>query len=486
MAALRDRKRTWLVTGSAGFIGSQLVEHLLRHGQQVVSLDNFATGHRANLEEVERCRRPAGLAAAPLHRGEHRRSGRLPRSLPRRRHRAAPAALGSVPRSIADPVPTHQTNVTGFVNMLVAAREAKAQRFVYASSARSTATTHAAQGGRHHRRAALALRREQAGERDVRRCLRALLRHAGVGLRYFNVFGARQDPEGAYAAVIPRWIRAILTGEPVEVNGDGETSRDFCYIANVVQANLLAALTDEPRALNEVYNIAVGREHLAQPPARDPAHAARGARPAGAVPAHLPAVPRRRRAPLARRHLARTPSASGYAPDPYARKRAQGGPAVVPEAIRRRASLAALSLAAAAAMTAAADGGAPATIAQVKASIVAVGTFERLRNPQFSFAGTGFVVGDGLLVATNDHVVPKTLNNERGEAIAVAIPAADRTVQIRAARRVASDAGSDLVLLGIDGKPLPALALGDAQAVAKASGISSRDFRSARCSASSR
>ena len=138
---------------------------------------------------------------------------------------------------------------------------------------------------------------------------------------------------------------------------------------------------------------------------------------------------------------------------------------MVPEAIRRRASLAALSLAAAAAMTAAADGGAPATIAQVKASIVAVGTFERLRNPQFSFAGTGFVVGDGLLVATNEHVVPRTLNNDRGESIAVAIPAADSTVQIRPARRAAADGASDLALLRIEGKPLPALTLGDAQAV---------------------
>ena len=141
---------------------------------------------------------------------------------------------------------------------------------------------------------------------------------------------------------------------------------------------------------------------------------------------------------------------------------------MVREAIRRRASLAALSLAAAAAMTAAADGGAPATIAQVKASIVAVGTFERLRNPQFSFAGTGFVIGDGLLVATNDHVVPKTLSS--GEVIAVAIPAADTTVQIRAARRAAADAGSDLALLRIDGKPLPALALGDTQAVREGDG----------------
>jgi S1-C subfamily serine protease len=138
---------------------------------------------------------------------------------------------------------------------------------------------------------------------------------------------------------------------------------------------------------------------------------------------------------------------------------------VVPEAIRSYAGVAALSLAAAAATPVAADGGAPGTIARIKASIVAVGTFERLRNPQFSFAGTGFIVGDGLLVATNDHVVPKTLNNERGEAIAVAIPAADSMVQIRTARRVASNAASDLAVLRIDGEPLPALVLGDAQAV---------------------
>jgi serine protease Do len=143
---------------------------------------------------------------------------------------------------------------------------------------------------------------------------------------------------------------------------------------------------------------------------------------------------------------------------------------VVPEAIRSCAGLAALSLAAAAATPVAAEGGAPATIARIKASIVAVGTYERLRNPQFSFAGTGFVVGDGLLVATNDHVVPKTLNNEREESIAVAIPGAGSMVQIRAARRLASDAASDLALLRIDGTPLPALALGDAQAVREGEG----------------
>jgi UDP-N-acetylglucosamine 4-epimerase len=258
-AMLAGRKRTWLVTGSAGFIGSQLLEHLLRYGQQVVSLDSFATGHRANLEEVER-------AVGPQAWRQHRfiEASIVDPAACREACRGVDivlhqAALGSVPRSIADPVPTHQTNVTGFVNMLVAARDAKVRRFVYASSSSiygDDATLPKVEGKTGEPLSPYAASK-QANEMyaDVfARCYGIQT----VGLRYFNVFGARQDPEGAYAAVIPRWIRAIMTGEPLEVNGDGETSRDFCYIANVVQANLLAALTDEPRALNEVYNIAVG------------------------------------------------------------------------------------------------------------------------------------------------------------------------------------------------------------------------------------
>jgi UDP-N-acetylglucosamine 4-epimerase len=263
MAPLKDliagRKRTWLVTGSAGFIGSQLLERLLRLGQQVVSLDNFATGHRANLEEVERL---VGPQAWRQHRFIE--ASIVDPAACREACRGVDvvlhqAALGSVPRSIADPVPTHQTNVTGFVNMLVAARDAKVQRFVYASSSSiygDDATLPKVEGVTGEPLSPYAASK-QANElyADVfARCYGIQT----VGLRYFNVFGPRQDPEGAYAAVIPRWIRAILTGEPVEVNGDGETSRDFCYIANVVQANLLAGLTEEPRALNEVYNIAVG------------------------------------------------------------------------------------------------------------------------------------------------------------------------------------------------------------------------------------
>ena len=259
MAALRDRKRSWLVTGSAGFIGSQLVEHLLRHGQQVVGLDNFATGHRANLEEVEH-------AVGPQAWRQHRfiEASIVDPAACREACRGVDvvlhqAALGSVPRSIADPVPTHQTNVTGFVNLLVAARDAKVRRFVYASSSSiygDDATLPKREGVTGEPLSPYAASK-QANEMYADVFARCYGMQA-VGLRYFNVFGPRQDPEGAYAAVIPRWIRAILSGESVEVNGDGETSRDFCYIANVVQANLLAALTEEPRALNEVYNIAVG------------------------------------------------------------------------------------------------------------------------------------------------------------------------------------------------------------------------------------
>jgi UDP-N-acetylglucosamine/UDP-N-acetylgalactosamine 4-epimerase len=260
MATLSEtRKRTWLVTGSAGFIGSHLVEHLLRMGQQVVSLDNFATGHRGNLREVEQAvgpeawRRHRFIEASIVDPEACREACR---GIDIVLHQAA---LGSVSRSIADPVSTHQTNVTGFVNMLVAARDAEVQRFVYASSSSAYGDDEALPKIEHTTGAALSpyAASKQANElyADVfARCYGMQT----VGLRYFNVFGARQDPEGAYAAVIPRWIRALLTGAAVEVNGDGETSRDFCYIANVVQANLLAALADGPRALNQVYNIAVG------------------------------------------------------------------------------------------------------------------------------------------------------------------------------------------------------------------------------------
>src|SRR6185295_16979443 len=318
---------------------------------------------------------------------------------------------------------------------------------------------HAAQGRGHHRRAAVAVCREQAGERDVRRCVRALLRHPdgrpALLQRVRRAPGSRGRLRRRDSALDPR--------HPDRRAGRGERRRrDLARLllhrergpGQPARRAHRPAARAEPGVQHRG-----GRKHLAQPPARDPAHAA-----AGGFRADLPAVPRRRRAPLARRHLARA-RAPGLRADPHARKRPQAGSAVVPEAIRKRAGLAALSVAAAAAMPVAADDSAPATIARIKASIVAVGTFERLRNPQFGFAGTGFVVGDGLTVATNDHVVPKTVSTERGEDIAVAVPVPGGAAQIRIARRMAADAGSDLALLRMDGKPLPALAFGDAQAV---------------------
>ena len=258
-ALLAGRTRTWVVTGSAGFIGSHLLEALLRLEQRVVSVDDFSTGKRDNLREVERA---VGAEAWKRHRFIE--GSIADAALCQAACRGADivlhqAALGSVPRSIADPLATHMANVNGFVNMLLAAREAQA-RFVYASSS-STYGDHPglpkvedAIGG--------ALSPYAVSKHANELYAGVFGRCYGMetaGMRYFNVFGPRQDPEGAYAAVIPRWIRAMLVGEPIEINGDGETTRDFCYVANVVQANLLAALTSEPAAVNRVYNIAVGR-----------------------------------------------------------------------------------------------------------------------------------------------------------------------------------------------------------------------------------
>lgn len=252
-------RRRWLVTGSAGFIGSHLVETLLGLGQEVVSLDNFATGYKRNLDEV---RAAVGEEAWRRHTfidGDIVDLATCRRACERVDVVLHQAALGSVPRSIDDPLATHAANATGFLNMLVAARDARAQRFVYAASS-STYGDHPG----------LPKVEDEIGEPlspyAVTKYLNELYADvfgrcygtAAVGLRYFNVFGARQDPEGAYAAVIPRWVRAMLRGERVSIYGDGETSRDFCYVANAVQANLRAALTANETAVNQVYNVAVG------------------------------------------------------------------------------------------------------------------------------------------------------------------------------------------------------------------------------------
>jgi UDP-N-acetylglucosamine 4-epimerase len=257
--AVRAGRRRWLVTGSAGFIGSHLLEYLLRAGQEVVSVDNFATGHRANLDEVR-----AAVGDDAWRRHTFVEGDIVDLDLCRRAcdgidivlHQAA---LGSVPRSIADPLATHAANATGFLNMLVAARDAKVQRFVYAASS-STYGDHPALPkvedtiGRPLSPYAVTKYLNELYADVFGRCYGLQT----VGLRYFNVFGARQDPDGPYAAVIPRWVRAILAGEPCTINGDGETSRDFCYVANAVQANLRAAIVTRDEALNQVYNVAVG------------------------------------------------------------------------------------------------------------------------------------------------------------------------------------------------------------------------------------
>jgi UDP-N-acetylglucosamine 4-epimerase len=257
--AIAGKTLTWVVTGSAGFIGSHLLETLLRLKQQVVSLDDFSSGYRENLGQVEQA---VGAEAWKRHRFiegniEHLDTCRAAcRNADIILHQAA---RGSVPRSIADPLATHAVNVTGFVNMLLAAHDAKAQRFVYASSS-STYGDHEALPkveniiGRPLSPYAVSKLANELYAEVFARCYGMQT----MGLRYFNVFGPRQDPEGAYAAVIPRWVRAMLVGEAVEINGDGETTRDFCFIDNAIQANLFAALTKHPLALNRVYNVAVG------------------------------------------------------------------------------------------------------------------------------------------------------------------------------------------------------------------------------------
>jgi UDP-N-acetylglucosamine 4-epimerase len=258
-AALRARPQRWLVTGSAGFIGSHLVESLLRLDQEVVSLDNFATGYRRNLDEV---RAAVGADAWRRHRFIEADIADLAACREACKGVSVvlhQAALGSVPRSIDDPLRTHAANATGFLNLLVAARDGGAGRFVYAASS-STYGDHPGLPkveetiGRPLSPYAVTKYVNELYADVFGRCYGT----ATIGLRYFNVFGPRQDPEGAYAAVIPRWVATMLRGEAVRIFGDGETTRDFCYIANVVQANVLAATTAASGAIGEVYNVAVG------------------------------------------------------------------------------------------------------------------------------------------------------------------------------------------------------------------------------------
>ncbi len=251
--------RTWLVTGVAGFIGSNLLEALLKLGQRVVGLDNFATGHQRNLDEVQTLVTPAQWASFNFIEGDIRELADCQKACAGVDYVLHQAALGSVPRSLEDPITINAANVTGFLNMLVAARDANVKSFTYAASS-STYGDHPGLPkvedsiGKPLSPYAVTKYVNEIYADVFARCYG----FKTIGLRYFNVFGPRQDPNGAYAAVIPKWIASLIKGEPVYINGDGETSRDFCFIANVVQVNLLAATTQNPEAVNQVYNVAVG------------------------------------------------------------------------------------------------------------------------------------------------------------------------------------------------------------------------------------
>lgn len=255
--------RKWLVTGCAGFIGSNLLETLLKLGQTVTGLDNFATGHQHNLDEVRDSVTPEQWARFTFIEGDIRDLEACRRAAQGVDFVLHQAALGSVPRSLKDPITTNEVNIGGFLNMLVAARDAEVKSFVYAASS-STYGDHPA----------LPKVEENIGNPlspyAVTKYVNELYADVfarsygfeSVGLRYFNVFGKRQDPNGAYAAVIPKWTAAMIQGEDVTINGDGETSRDFCFVDNAVQANILAAMA-APEGRNQVYNVAVsGRSTL--------------------------------------------------------------------------------------------------------------------------------------------------------------------------------------------------------------------------------
>jgi UDP-N-acetylglucosamine 4-epimerase len=251
--------KIWLVTGVAGFIGSNLLEALLKLNQRVIGLDNFSTGYQHNLDEVKTLVSPDQWASFSFIEGDIRILDDCRRSCEGVDYVLHQAALGSVPRSVEDPITTNQNNIDGFLNMLVAARDAKVKRFVYAASS-STYGDHPD----------LPKVENKIGKPLSPYAITKLVNELyadvfaktygfkTIGLRYFNVFGRRQDSDGAYAAVIPKWISAMIKNQPVYINGDGETSRDFCYIENAVQANLLAATTSNEDVINQVYNVAVG------------------------------------------------------------------------------------------------------------------------------------------------------------------------------------------------------------------------------------
>ena len=257
--SLRRNPKTWLVTGVAGFIGSNLLESLLGLGQRVIGLDNLSTGYQHNLDQVQSLVGEQTWQNFTFYSMDIRNLDDCREAVKGVDYVLHQAALGSVPRSIDDPLLTNACNVDGFLNMLVASAEAGVQRFVYAASS--------ATYGDH---AGLPKVEDKIGRPlspyAVSKYVNELYAQvfssthglASIGLRYFNVFGPRQDPLGGYAAVIPRWLGSLLNGQDCKIFGDGETSRDFCFVRNAVQANILSATTINPAAINQVYNVAVG------------------------------------------------------------------------------------------------------------------------------------------------------------------------------------------------------------------------------------
>lgn len=255
---LQENQYCWLITGVAGFIGSSLLEALLRLNQKVIGLDNFSTGYQHNLDQVCELVGKEAWLNFTFAQGDIRDLETCKEVCAGVDYVLHEAALGSVPRSIKDPIRTHESNISGFLNLLVAARDGRAKRFIFAASS-STYGDHPALPkvepiiGRPLSPYAVTKYVNELYADVFGRCYGM----ESIGLRYFNVFGPRQDPDGAYAAVIPRWITALVRNKAVHINGDGKTSRDFCFIDNVVQANLLAALTVNPASINQVYNVAI-------------------------------------------------------------------------------------------------------------------------------------------------------------------------------------------------------------------------------------
>lgn len=255
---LRGHQYHWLVTGVAGFIGSNLLQALLSLNQKVTGLDNFSTGYRHNLEQVKELVGPEVWRNFNFIEGDIRRLEDCANACKDVSYVLHEAALGSVPRSIENPILANENNISGFLNMLVASRDASVKRFVYAASS-STYGDHPGLPkvesviGKPLSPYAVTKYVNELYADVFARCYGT----ESIGLRYFNIFGPRQDPNGAYAAVIPQWVAALIRNQPLHINGDGETSRDFCFIDNAVQANLLAALADDPAAANQVYNVAL-------------------------------------------------------------------------------------------------------------------------------------------------------------------------------------------------------------------------------------